>query len=106
MNVMLKMFEPTTLPTAIASLPCKAAITLTASSGTDVPAATTVRPMTAGVTPRQGRQADGPAEQQLAAGDQQDEAQGDQPQRNDHEPLSCLTARAWPRTRCHPGRGA
>ena len=47
---MLKMFDPTTLPTATASLPLKAAIMLTASSGTEVPAATTVNPMTAGVT--------------------------------------------------------
>lgn len=46
---MLNMFEPTTLATAISVLPLAAAIMLTASSGTDVPAATTVSPITAGV---------------------------------------------------------
>jgi hypothetical protein len=50
MTVMLKMFDPTTLPTVMSTRPWAAAVAQTASSGTDVPAATTVRPMAAGVS--------------------------------------------------------
>ena len=46
----LAMFEPTTLPTAIASAPFKVAVRLAANSGALVPKATTVRPMTKGLS--------------------------------------------------------
>ena len=45
------MFEPVTLPTAISFEPLRAAVTLTASSGREVPKATMVRPITSGDTP-------------------------------------------------------
>ena len=45
------MFEPTTLPTDRSGCPPTAAMTLTTSSGSEVPAATTVSPITAGVRP-------------------------------------------------------
>lgn len=48
---MLKMFDPTTLPTAISTEPRTAAITDVASSGSEVPTATTVRPMTRSLMP-------------------------------------------------------
>jgi hypothetical protein len=47
----LKGFEPSTLPTAKAGAPLIAAKTETASSGAEVPKATTVRPITSGETP-------------------------------------------------------
>ena len=50
---MLKTFEPITLPMAIADLPLRAATTLVASSGRDVPNATIVRPITASLTPQE-----------------------------------------------------
>ena len=43
---MLKMLLPTTLPTAMSALPCRADRMLMTSSGADVPKATIVRPMT------------------------------------------------------------
>ena len=57
----LKMFEPTTLPTAISFAPRRAAVTLTASSGMDVPNATMVRPISSGDTPSLRASADAPA---------------------------------------------
>ena len=54
----LKMFEPTTLPTAISLAPWIAAVTLTASSGADVPKATMVRPTSKGDTPSRRASAD------------------------------------------------
>ena len=45
------MLLPTTLPTATAPWPRKAAMADTASSGSDVPTATTVRPITDSGTP-------------------------------------------------------
>ena len=51
MTPMLKMFEPTTLPMAMAPWPCAAAVELTISSGVLVPYATTVSPTSSGVTP-------------------------------------------------------
>ena len=39
------MLEPTTFPTAISLEPSRAAVTLTASSGSEVPKATMVSPM-------------------------------------------------------------
>jgi hypothetical protein len=45
------MFEPTTLPTAIAGAPSSAACRETSSSGIDVPNPTTVRPMRSGGMP-------------------------------------------------------
>ncbi len=50
MNAMLKMFEPTALLSAISGFASSAAWTETTSSGIDVPIATTVKPMTAGLT--------------------------------------------------------
>ena len=41
-----KIFEPTTLPTAIAATPLRAPVIETAASGADVPIATIVRPTT------------------------------------------------------------
>ena len=55
------MFEPTTLPTAISLAPWMAAVTLTASSGAEVPKATMVRPTSSGDTPRRRASADAPA---------------------------------------------
>ena len=49
---MLKIFDPTTLPIAMSDCFRKAATTLVASSGRLVPAATTVRPITASDTPQ------------------------------------------------------
>jgi hypothetical protein len=49
---MLQILLPTTLPTAIMLLPFIDEIRLTTSSGAEVPKATTVRPITIGVTPR------------------------------------------------------
>ena len=46
------MLLPTTLPTAMSRSPRRAAITEVATSGSDVPAAITVRPMTSSDTPR------------------------------------------------------
>ncbi len=48
---MLKMFDPTMLPTAISVCLRNAAITLVASSGSDVPTATMVSPITASEMP-------------------------------------------------------
>ena len=48
---MLKMFDPTTLPTAISVWRRKAAMTLVASSGSEVPTATMVSPITASEIP-------------------------------------------------------
>ena len=42
---------PSTLPTAISRSPRRAAITDVATSGSEVPAATMVRPITSGLTP-------------------------------------------------------
>ena len=50
---MLKMLEPITLPTAMSASLRMAATSEVASSGSDVPTATTVRPMTTWDTPRQ-----------------------------------------------------
>ena len=49
---MLNTFEPMTLPMAMAERPLRAATMLVASSGSDVPQATMVRPMTASLTPK------------------------------------------------------
>ena len=46
MNSVLKMLDPTTLPIAISALPENAEAKLTVSSGSDVPTATMVIPMT------------------------------------------------------------
>ena len=46
---MFATFEPTTLPIAIPGEPRTAPVTDTTSSGAEVPAATMVRPITAGV---------------------------------------------------------
>ena len=46
MNSALKMFDPTTLPTAMSGVPFRADTRLTNSSGADVPAATMVSPIT------------------------------------------------------------
>ena len=46
---MFATLDPTTLPIAIPGEPCKAPVTETTSSGAEVPAATIVRPITAGV---------------------------------------------------------
>jgi len=51
MNKMLKMLLPTMLPMAISALPLRAAITEVKSSGSEVPRATTVRPMNLSLTP-------------------------------------------------------
>ena len=48
---MLKRLLPTTFPIAMSLLPLRAATTLVANSGSDVPPATNVRPMTASLTP-------------------------------------------------------
>ena len=48
---MLKRLLPTTLPSAISQFFLKAAIQEVASSGSDVPNATTVRPIIASLTP-------------------------------------------------------
>ena len=45
-SMTLKMFDPTTLPTARSGLPFSADTKLTNSSGAEVPAATIVSPMT------------------------------------------------------------
>ena len=62
----LKMFDPTTLPTAISFAPSSAAVTLTASSGADVPNATIVSPMMSGDTPRRRARPDAPETNQSA----------------------------------------
>lgn len=51
-NRTLKTFEPRTLPMAMPLLPFLAATTLVASSGMEVPIATTVKPITASLTPK------------------------------------------------------
>ena len=51
MNRTLKMFEPSTLPTATSALPSHAPVRLTTSSGHDVPKPTMVRPITNSLTP-------------------------------------------------------
>ena len=48
----LKIFEPTTLPTAISLSPFLAAITDVTNSGRDVPHATIVRPISASLRPK------------------------------------------------------
>ena len=48
---MFSTLEPSTLPMAMPLLPLRAATTLVASSGSDVPPATMVRPITASLTP-------------------------------------------------------
>ena len=48
---MLKTFEPNTLPMAMPLLPLRAATALVASSGSDVPPATMVSPITASLMP-------------------------------------------------------
>ncbi len=50
MNKTLKMFEPTTFPTAMSALPCSAPMKLTTISGVDVPMPTMVNPMTNSLT--------------------------------------------------------
>ena len=52
MTPMLKIFDPTTFPTARSPRPASAAFTLTITSGILVPIATTVRPTTKGVRPK------------------------------------------------------
>ena len=49
---MLKTLEPRTLPMAMPLLPLRAATTVVASSGREVPIATTVRPMIASLMPK------------------------------------------------------
>jgi hypothetical protein len=49
---MLQILLPTTFPTAIILFPLIEEIRLTTNSGADVPNATTVKPITIGVTPR------------------------------------------------------
>ena len=49
---MLKMLLPTTLPTAMSRSPLIVASTDVASSGSDVPAATIVRPITSSESPK------------------------------------------------------
>ena len=51
-RAMLQILLPTTFPTAIMLLPWIEEIRLTTSSGADVPNATTVKPMTIGLTPK------------------------------------------------------
>ncbi len=63
---MLKMFEPTTFPTAISRWPRQAARTDVATSGSDVPAATIVRPMTSSETPNDRANATAPPTSQRA----------------------------------------
>ena len=46
MAIVLKMFEPTMLPTARSDVPLMADISDTKNSGIDVPIATTVKPIT------------------------------------------------------------
>ena len=57
----LNRLEPRTLPTAISLAPWSAAVTLTASSGAEVPNATMVRPTSSGDTPSRRASADAPA---------------------------------------------
>ena len=45
-SIVLKIFEPTTFPTAMSVVPFRADTKLTKNSGADVPIATTVRPIT------------------------------------------------------------
>lgn len=48
---MLKMLEPTRLPTAMSRSPRRAAMMLVASSGSEVPTATTVSPTMSSLIP-------------------------------------------------------
>jgi hypothetical protein len=73
----LAMFDPTTLPTASLGLPAKAAVTDEASSGAEVQKATTVRPTTSGRPPPRDRELPGATHDDVAAGDEQTEAQED-----------------------------
>src|SRR5690606_35293336 len=50
-DIRLKIFEPTTLPTAMSRSPRLAATTEVASSGSEVPMASTVRPIINSLTP-------------------------------------------------------
>jgi hypothetical protein len=63
----LAMFDPTTLPKAIAVLPDKALVTETTSSGVDVPNATTVNPITIGLIFSFRATADAPSTSKSAA---------------------------------------
>ena len=58
---MLKRFEPTTLPMAICGFFFSAATAEVASSGREVPPATSVRPMVDSLTPRLRAMADEPS---------------------------------------------
>ncbi len=60
------MLEPTTLPTARPALPPMAERTLMASSGAEVPKATTVSPTTRSDTPQRLASADAPSVRALA----------------------------------------
>ena len=56
MSMALKMFEPTTLPTARSAVPFSADTKLTQNSGADVPSATMVSPITiCGISIRSAR---------------------------------------------------
>ena len=57
----LKILLPMTLPSAMPVLPFSAAVTEVASSGSDVPAATMVRPITASLTPSPAAMPEAPA---------------------------------------------
>jgi hypothetical protein len=63
----LAIFDPTTLPKAIAVLPDKALVTETTSSGVDVPNATTVNPITIGLIFSFRATADAPSTSKSAA---------------------------------------
>lgn len=56
----LKILLPITLPTAMPVRPLSAAVIDVASSGSDVPAATTVRPITASLTPSEDAMPEAP----------------------------------------------
>ena len=63
---MLNMLLPTTLPNASSALSFNAAVTLTTSSGADVPIATIVRPITRSEMPKRLATAEAPSVNALA----------------------------------------
>jgi hypothetical protein len=65
-RAMLQILLPMTLPKAIMLLPLTAETRLTTSSGADVPNATTVNPITIGVSPMLPASADDPRTSQPA----------------------------------------
>jgi hypothetical protein len=95
---MLNTLEPRILPSASPASPRRAATTLVASSGSEVPTATTVRPITVSLMPRSARDARGTGHQQPCARHERPQGPRGSVPRSASPP--CPRSPAPPRPRC------